>query len=140
VRPIYTHSRTLPGSFVEDRRLERVLLCEGCRISHAEISDSVIGVRSLVGKGARIRSSVLMGSDEYDLPSDGGKVPIGIGPGADVTGAILDKNACIGEGVIIRPWPRGTADIDTRSYVVRDGVVVVPKDAIIPPGTRIGPD
>jgi hypothetical protein len=46
----------------------------------------------------------------------------------------------VGAGVVIRPWPRGTPDIDTRSHVVRDGVVVVPKGAVIPPGTRIAPD
>jgi glucose-1-phosphate adenylyltransferase len=85
-----------------------------------------------------VRACVVMGSDAYDLPGEA-KVPIGIGPGADIEGAILDKNARIGARVVIRPWPRGTPDIDTRSYVVRDGVVVVPKGAVIPPGTRIAP-
>jgi len=138
-RPIYTHARFLPGSSVEDSHLERVLLCEGSRISKAEVCDSMIGVRSLIGEGARVRSCIIMGSDAFDLPGEA-KVPIGIGPGADIQGAILDKNARIGAKVVIRPWPRGTPDIDTRSYVVRDGVVVVPKGALIPPGTRIGPD
>ena len=138
-RPIYTHARFLPGSVVEDSHLERVLLCEGSRISKAEVCDSIIGVRSLVGEGARVSKCVVMGGDEYDHPGEA-KVPIGIGPGADIEGAILDKNARIGAGVVIRPWPRGTPDIDTRWHVVRDGVVVVAKGAVIPPGTRIAPD
>ena len=138
-RPIYTHARFLPGSFVEDSHLERVLLCEGSRISKAEVCDSVIGVRSLVGEGAKVKKCVVMGGDEYDNPGED-KVPIGIGPGADIEGAILDKNARVGAEVVIRPWPRGTPDIDTRSHVVRDGVVVIPKGAVIPPGTRIAPD
>jgi len=138
-RPIYTHARFLPGSVVEDSHLERVLLCEGSRISKAEVCDSIIGVRSLVGERAKVKRCVVMGGDEYDFPGED-KVPIGIGPGADIEGAILDKNARIGADVVIRSWPRGTPDIDTRSHVVRDGVVVIPKGAVIPPGTRIAPD
>jgi len=65
-------------------------------------------------------------------------VPIGIGNGAHVEGAIVDKNARIGSNVVIRPFPRGT-DIDGENYVVRDGIVVIPKDATILPGAYIGP-
>jgi glucose-1-phosphate adenylyltransferase len=64
---------------------------------------------------------------------------MGVGPGCDIEGAILDKNVRIGAGVLIRPFPPGT-DRDGNGWVVRDGIVVVPKDAVVPPGTKIQSD
>src|SRR5581483_12313808 len=83
--PIYTHARYLPGSVVRDSVLKDVMLSEGCRIEKAEITHSIVGIRSQVGVGTHIRDSILMGSDYY---SD----DIGIGPNCDIEGAILDKN------------------------------------------------
>lgn len=140
-KPIYTHGRFLPGSIVEASTLKNVLLAEGCRIQQAEISCSVIGVRSVIGPGTRIKNSVLMGADYYDNelePSDPSLPPLGIGPNCLIEGAIIDKNARIGANVIIRPFPRGT-DIVTTSWVVKDGIIVIPKDVVIPAGTRIEP-
>ena len=77
-----------------------------------------------------------MGADYYDpgkWPSD---IPTGVGPNCDIEGAILDKNARIGEGVVIKPFPRGT-HLDHETWFVRDGIVVIPKDTEIPAGTRI---
>jgi len=140
-RPIYTHARYLPGSTVENSSLENVLLAEGCCIQNADIRHSVIGVRSRICSNVRIVDTVMMGADYYDnvaCESIDGNVPIGIGNGAHVEGAIVDKNARIGSNVVIRPFPRGT-DIDGENYVVRDGIVVIPKDATILPGAYIGP-
>jgi len=137
--PIYTHARFLPGTVVEGSRLSDVLLAEGCRILKAEITHSVIGLRSQVAAGAHIKDCIMMGSDYYDSEIDGHKVPIGVGPNCDIEGAILDKNVRIGEGVVIRPFPR-EHDLDHENWVVRDGIVVIPKDAEIPAGTRIVPD
>lgn len=134
--PIYTHARFLPGSRVEDSRLTDVLLADGCQIEHAEITHSVIGLRSWVGAGTKIRDSILMGADYYLCGP--AALPLGIGPGCVIEGAIIDKNARIGAGVIIRSFPQGT-DIDTDTWVVRDGIVVVPKDTTIQPGTVIEP-
>ncbi|MFH1183775.1 MAG: sugar phosphate nucleotidyltransferase [Chloroflexota bacterium] len=130
--PIYTHEAFLPGTVVEDSVLTGVLLAEGCRIERAQITRSVVGIRSQVGAGTRIKDSILNGSDYYSPE-------IGIGPNCDIEGAILDKNARIGEGVVIRPFPRGM-DYDGGSWVVRDGIVVLPKDVYIAPGTRIAPE
>jgi glucose-1-phosphate adenylyltransferase len=135
--PIYTHSRFLPGSIVEASNLEAVLLAEGCQIQKAEITHSVIGVRSVIAAGTRIKDSVLMGADYYaaELPTT---PPIGIGPNCTIEGAIIDKNARLGSDVVIRPFPRGT-DIAEENWVVQDGIVVIPKDAVILPGTHIEP-
>ncbi|MEW6094339.1 MAG: glucose-1-phosphate adenylyltransferase, partial [Chloroflexota bacterium] len=90
--PIYTHARFLPGSAVEDSLLKDVLLAEGCRIQKAEITHSVVGVRSVIATGTVIKDSVLMGADYYatEMP---GQPPIGIGRGCHIEGAIIDKNA-----------------------------------------------
>jgi len=130
--PIYTHEAFLPGTVVEDSLLTDVLLAEGCRLERAQITRSVVGIRSQVRAGTRIVDSVLNGSDYYSPE-------LGIGPNCDIEGAILDKNACIGEGVVIRPFPRGTEQ-EHGSWFVRDGIVVLPKDAYIAPGTRIAPE
>jgi glucose-1-phosphate adenylyltransferase len=133
--PIYTHSRLLPGSIVEESLLKNVLLAEGCRIQKAEITHSVIGVRSIIANGTTIKDSIIMGADYYAAEKPA-PFPIGIGPNCHIEGAIIDKNACIGSDVIIRPFPRGT-EINTPNWTVQDGIVVVPKNAVLPPGTRI---
>ena len=137
--PVYTHSRFLPGSVVQDSDLKDVLLAEGCRIQHAVISHSVIGVRSIIAAGTRIKDSILMGADYYQDGPGNPLIPsIGIGSGCDIKGAIIDKNARLGSNVLIRPFPIGT-QITTDNWVVQDGIVVVPKNGVIPSGTKIEP-
>jgi glucose-1-phosphate adenylyltransferase len=133
--PIYTHARFLPGSVVEDSTLKDVLLAEGCRIQKAEITHSVIGVRSVIASGAVIRDSVLMGADYYSAEKPG--LPsIGIGPNCHIEGTIIDKNVRLGADVVIRPFPPGTDSI-SENWAVQDGIVVIPKNASIPSGTHI---
>jgi len=83
----------------------------------------------------------MMGADYYDssdnLPASG--IPLGIGPNCRIEGAILDKNARIAEGVVIKPFPRGT-DLEASNWVVQDGIVVIPKSTTLYPGTYIGPE
>lgn len=140
-RPIYTHPRFLPGSIIESSVLENVLLSEGCRISNAEIHNSVVGVRSQIRSGVRIVNSILMGADYYERSNADGsqpEIPIGIGSDCQIEGAIIDKNARLGPGVIIHPFPEGE-EITRENWMLRDGIVVVPKNAVIPAGTVIGP-
>jgi glucose-1-phosphate adenylyltransferase len=137
-RPIHTHPRVLAGSIIENSRLQHALVSEGCRIEQAEITRAIIGVRSQIFSGARIADTIMMGADYYPGPEDRHPIPMGIGPNCDIEGAILDKNVRLGEGVVIRPFPRGT-DRDGTGWVVRDGIVVVPKDAAIPARTRVAP-
>ncbi len=141
-RPIYTHPRYLPGSSIQDSELEHVLLSEGCLIENANIRNSVIGLRSRIGSGSRIEDSIIMGADYIDPivePSPAEFIPIGIGDGSIITGCIVDKNARIGRGVTILPFPRGT-DINGNNWYARDGIIVIPKNAVIPNGTYIGPN
>jgi glucose-1-phosphate adenylyltransferase len=135
--PIYTHARYLPGSTVEDSKLEEVLLAEGCRIRKAEITHSVVGIRSQIAEGTVIKDSIIMGADYY-TPKKYPEIPIGIGRNCRIECAILDKNVQIGDNVIIKPF-MSSKDIDHELYFVRDGIVVIAKDTVIPDGTCIEP-
>ena len=136
--PIYTHARFLPGSIVEDSKLQDVMIAEGSRIRKADITHSIIGIRSQISEGTVIKDSIVMGADYYE-PKKNREVPLGIGKNCHIESAILDKNVQIGDGVVIRAFPRDK-DIDHELYYVRDGVVVIAKDTMVPPGTRIEPN
>ena len=140
-RPIYTRPRLLAASRIYDVNLDRVLLADGCIVQGAEISNTIVGIRSIIGDGVRLRDTIVMGADFYEpeerFPPAAGPA-IGIGEGCDIAGAILDKNARIGPGVRIEPFPRGVTR-DSEAWSVRDGIVVVPKNAILPAGTEIRP-
>ncbi|RJP87822.1 MAG: glucose-1-phosphate adenylyltransferase [Desulfobacteraceae bacterium] len=141
-RPIYSRARFLPATEVHGAQLKHVLLADGCRILDAEITQSVIGLRCLIDSQAIIRSSVIMGADYYETERDIvenhqlNRPGIGIGQGANIEAAIIDKNARIGRNVRIRHLP-GRPDSETDNWAARDGLVIVPKGAIIPDNTEI---
>jgi len=139
--PIYTRARFLPGSVVDGATLHNVLMSEGCRIYRAEIRHSIVGLRSYISSGVRLSDTIMMGADYYDLPDapPPGGLPLGIGPDCHIQGAILDKNVRIGAGVVIRPFPLG-AELNQDDWVVRDGIVVIPKNTLLPAGTVIAPE
>ncbi len=136
--PMYTMPRFLGASRIENCRVSDSMLCDGCYLHAEEISESVVGVRQVVSRDAVIRRSVLMGADGYegDLPRQAGDPPLGIGRGCRIEGAIIDKNARIGDGVVITPKEPGT-DEDHPYYYVRDGIVVIPKNYAVPEGAVI---
>lgn len=141
-RPIYTRPRFLPGSKVEGGSLFNVLLADGCRIQQATISNSVIGVRSIIANGVTIQRTVVMGSDFYEGVDERrrnraeGVPDIGIGQSSVIEAAIIDKNARIGQRVIIRNLS-DRPDEEHDNWVAREGIVIVPKGAVIPDGTVI---
>ena len=142
--PIYTRARFLPGSKVQGGTLTNVLLSDGCRIQDATIRNSVVGVRSIIDQGVTMQQTIMMGADFYedDLQWQAHKDPklprLGIGEGSFIEGAIIDKNARIGKGVVIRQWwERPDMDDPDGNWVSREGIVVVPKGAVITDGTVI---
>lgn len=143
VSPIYSRPRFLPGSFVTNSILENVIMAEGCRIDNAEIRHSIVGLRSQIGSGVRMFNTILMGADYYERPSEVEGVPlstpIGIGNNCYIDGAIIDKNTSLGDNVVIKPFPAGT-ETETDKWVIQDGIVVIPKNAVIPSGTVIAPE
>jgi glucose-1-phosphate adenylyltransferase len=134
--PIYTHPRFLPGSKINGATLRQAIIADGCIISDAHLERSVIGVRSIIQTGATIRNSIVMGADYYETDqasAEPGLPPIGIGRNCVIDRAIIDKNARIADGVVITPEGK-PADLDAGNYFIRDGIVVVPKNAVIPAG------
>jgi glucose-1-phosphate adenylyltransferase len=141
-RPVYTHPRFLPASKVESCVVTNSLLSEGCIVVGAQIERSVVGIRSRIGRGAQVRESLILGADYYqtldelDRGAGRGTPPIGVGEDSVVTGAILDKNARIGRGVRIVNEAR-VQEKDGDGYYIREGIVLVPKNGVIPDGTVI---
>jgi len=140
--PIYTHPRFLPASEIHGANLDNVLLPDGCRLHACSIHNSVVGLRSIVGSDVAIESSVIMGADFYETEAHRaenrrlGRPDVGIGEGSRIANAIIDKNARIGRNVIIRPLADRPED-HGAGWVARDGIVIVPKNAVIPDGTVI---
>jgi glucose-1-phosphate adenylyltransferase len=139
LNPIYTYPRFLPASKVNGAQVRNAVIADGCIISDANIERAIIGIRSVIESGSSICNSVLMGADFYQgegprSTSDG--PALGIGRHCVIEGAIIDKNARIGDGVVIKAEGK-SGDVDGENYYIRDGVVVVPKGAVIPAGTSI---
>jgi glucose-1-phosphate adenylyltransferase len=133
--PIYTHARFLPGSKINGATIKQAIISDGCVVSDAQIERSVIGIRSYIDSGTSIRNSVIMGADFYEaaLAERSPGPAIGIGKNCVIERAIIDKNARIGDGVVITP--EGKPDnFDGENYYIRQGIVVVPKNAVIPDG------
>lgn len=139
---IYTSARFLPASEVYDGQLHNVMLTDGCQVFGAMIHDAVIGLRCMIDKDVQIQSAVLMGADYFETGADKaenvrlGRPNIGIGGGSVIEQAIIDKNARIGTNVVIRGRD-DRPDGQGENWFVRDGIVIIPKNAIIPDGTVI---
>ncbi len=136
-KPIYSRPRYLPGSTVGDASISASLICEGSNIEGAHIEHSIIGIRSIIGSGVHIKDSIMMGADFYGDSHPEGNIPIGIANNCVIEHAIVDKNACIGEGCIIR-GREGLPRVVEDNYAIIDGIVIILKNASIPPGTVIG--
>ncbi|NLB70978.1 MAG: glucose-1-phosphate adenylyltransferase [Chloroflexi bacterium] len=134
--PIFTHPRYLPASHISGCSLKEALVAEGSHIRNSTIQHSIIGLRSQIGAGTQIKDTIVMGGDWYGNLRNG--APLGIGRNCSIECAIIDKNASIGDNVIIEPFPND-AEIDGDYYYVREGVVIIPKHTTIPAGTVIKP-
>ena len=142
MRPIYTHPRFLPAAKVERCVLEGVLFSEGCIVVDAEVRHALLGIRSRIGRGARVQDSLVLGSDYYETPEESaraaeqGRPPMGIGDDTVIERAIIDKNARIGRGVRILN-EAAVQEVDGDGYYIREGIVCVPKNGVIRDGVVI---
>jgi len=132
-RPIYTHQRFLPASRAYDCRIEASLVAEGCYLDSCEIAESVVGIRTRVSPGARVSRSVLLGADSYDEAPAHDAPALGIGRDVVLDRVIVDKNARIGDGVRLVN-EAGAAEYDGDGLYIRNGIIIVGKNAVIPPG------
>jgi glucose-1-phosphate adenylyltransferase len=137
--PIYTQSRFLPASVVQETVVNGAMISDGCQIRSAKLERCIVGIRSIINPGARLRNVIVMGADYYESDKGGtpqGEIPIGIGRDCTIEDAIIDKNARIGDGVVITPHDKDD-NSEGPGYYIRDGIVVIPKNSVIPTGTRI---
>ena len=137
---IFTNARFLPASKVNKATVTKSILTDGCILTDATIEHSLVGVRSRVENGSVLRRTVMMVADYYndEVEVEEGVPGLGIGKGCEIEGAIIDKNARIGDGVTIRPHPpERTYDDPEDRYYIRQGIVVIPKGAILPRGMEI---
>ncbi|MEK6636297.1 MAG: glucose-1-phosphate adenylyltransferase [Planctomycetota bacterium] len=138
--PIYTNPLFLPGSIINACKITQSIISDGCIINNAEIHNSVLGIRSIIGENAIIKDSIIMGADYYESESNirtnrFKKIPdIGIGNNSRIVGAIIDKNVHIGANVSIENTKK-IERLDEKNYMIRDYIVIIPKGSVIPPNT-----
>ena len=140
--PIYTRPRFMPASKINGAAIDQAVISDGCIIDRSRISQSLIGVRCLISPGCRVHRSVLMGSDFYETnaskdESDEKGIPrIGVGENTRIEQAIIDKNARIGANCVITPDDK-PEHFDGENYYIREGIVIIPKNAVIQDDTVI---
>ena len=142
--PIYTRSRYLPPSKVQNSDIDTSMISEGCILNGVYARNSIFGLRSRVDVGARIENSIIMGSDFFESIEEiqnniSRSVPhVGIGRNTTIRRAIIDKNTRIGDNVqLINTNNIETADGPDGSYYIREGIIIVPKTAVVPDGTVV---
>ncbi|HUR30522.1 MAG TPA: glucose-1-phosphate adenylyltransferase [Saprospiraceae bacterium] len=138
--PVFTRSRMLSPSKLLGTTCTHVLIGDGCIINAKEVSQSIIGIRSRIGRGSVVRKTIMLGMDMYENLEDMLShkiIPMGIGEDCHIENAIIDINCRIGNNVVIK-GSTSLPDIETETYCVVDGIVVLKKSVVILPGTKIG--
>jgi glucose-1-phosphate adenylyltransferase len=140
--PIFSRPRYLPGSKINGAEIEHAVVTDGCILNKAKIKNTIVGLRTFIGAGTQMNRVIILGCDYYESEESirqydrEGNPRIGIGENCKIENAIIDKNARIGNNVTISP--AGKPDhVDHDLYFIRDGIVIIPKNAIIPHGTVI---
>jgi glucose-1-phosphate adenylyltransferase len=140
--PIFTQPLYLPGAKVNVARINQALLAAGCIIDASDITHSIIGLRTIVGTGCHLERVISLGADYYESPEavaacQRRSVPrVGIGQHTRIENAIIDRNARIGDNVVISPAGK-PPKVDHQHYVIRDGIVIIPRNGIVPHGTVV---
>ena len=142
--PVFTRARYLPPSKIEDTEINDSIVSDGCIITGAKVTNSVIGLRSRISRGVQLDASFMMGADSYQSIDEmrrdlaRGLPRVGIGEGTVIKRAIIDKNARIGSNAQLLNVAGTTyADGPNGSYFIRDGIIIIPKSAVIADGTVI---
>jgi len=140
--PIFTRPRFLPASKINGAEISHAVISDGCIINKSNVNHSIVGVRSIIEEGCSLNRTILLGCDYYESESSirqyaARSLPrVGIGRNTTVENAIIDKNARIGENCRISPVGKPD-EVDHPQYYIRDGIVIIPKNGVIPHGTII---
>lgn len=142
--PIYTRSRYLPPSKMHDCDIDNSMVSEGCILNGVRLRKSIVGLRSRIDEGVDIEDSIVMGSDFFESLSEiswnvkSDRPHIGIGENTKIRRAIIDKNVRIGKNVqLLNNDGVQNYDAPDRTYFIRDGIIIVPKNATITDGTIV---
>ena len=135
--PIYTRARFLPPTRMSGATVSNSLISNGCKIgTGAIIENSVIGLRTVIRSNVTIRNSIVMGNDYYDSEERAAERQsplLEIGEGTVIEGAIIDKNVSIGKNVrVINQSQRDQTNLDHDTCVIRDGIPILIKKAVLP--------
>jgi len=140
--PIYTSPRFLPPAKITQCKMSQSIVSHGVDMSDCIVENSIIGLRSRIGKGADIRDTMVIGADYYESEEDraqllaSGGVPVGIGEGSTIRNCIVDKNARIGKNcVLVNKEGIEEANMEDQGFYIRSGIVTVLRNAVIPDGT-----
>ncbi|MDR0383492.1 MAG: glucose-1-phosphate adenylyltransferase [Spirochaetaceae bacterium] len=142
-RPIYTRMYNLPPSKMNFSSMNQSIASTGCIITNSSITNTVVGVRTIIESGASLNGVICMGADMYETEAQKKvnmekRIPnVGIGKGSIIKGAIIDKNARIGEGCRIGIDSINRSDGTYENCSIVDGIIVIPKNAVLYPGTII---
>jgi glucose-1-phosphate adenylyltransferase len=140
--PVYTHARMLPPTKTQRCYLDHALLGQGAVLEGCTVERSIVGVRGIVAEGVHLKECVVMGADHFETAAErarnlaAGKPDVGVGAGSRLSRVIVDKGARIGRGCVVTGEP-GRPDEDGAAWFVRDGIVIVPKDGVVPDNTVI---
>lgn len=134
---IFTHARYLPPSRFDNCLISHSMVCEGSQMNGARINNSIVGIRSIIREDVLIENSVMMGADFFENDEErGNRLPLGIGENTIIRNAIIDKNARIGSHCHFENLQQ-IQHFDGEGYNIRDGIIIVPKNSQIPPGTIV---
>lgn len=136
-KKIYTHARVLPTTKISGTTMDKTVVADGCIIHAAKIERSVIGIRARIGKDSTVINTYMMGCDYYEsldeIAREHIEILMGIGERCYIKNAIIDKNCRIGDDVRINGG-KHLENKETNEYVIKDGIVVIKKGAVIPKG------
>jgi glucose-1-phosphate adenylyltransferase len=141
--PVYTHYEYLPASKLNKCAIDNVVIADGCIVTDSKLKHSLIGIRSYIGEGSDLEDVIVMGADYYETPEQiaahlaRGKPHLGVGKNCRIRRAIIDKNTRIGDGSTLSPEGKPDGTYVGGAVVIRDGILVVPKGALIPAGTVV---
>jgi glucose-1-phosphate adenylyltransferase len=140
--PIFSRPRYLPGSKINGAHIEHAVVTDGCILNSAKIKNTIVGLRTFIGSGTEMNRVIILGCDFYESEQSirqheqQGRPRIGIGENCKIENAIIDKNARIGNNVKISPAGK-PEHVDHELYFIRDGIVIIPKNTVLPHGTVI---
>ncbi|NQT61356.1 MAG: glucose-1-phosphate adenylyltransferase [Candidatus Marinimicrobia bacterium] len=134
--PIYTRQRFLPGSEIRGAKIDHSIISEGCKVGNAQLKDSIIGIRSIIGDGVKLDRTYFMGADFYENDDSNSIIPMGVGENSILSNVIADKNVRIGKNVKLTNKD-DLKEFRSDTITIKDGIIIIPKNATIPDNYEI---